>query len=530
MAATSQSAALQNKALRRLYLTLFLRGRGFNQTKSQEPTSIFGKLWLTLLISAGIGLLLITVIKSPIYNLSFYVHAVTLFYTGGIIAASSSEALFNDQELEILLHRPLTPQQLLRAKLSVLLQVTLMICLALSAPMLIVSCFISGKGPAFALGHLLSTGLMVPFTASLVVLIYQLCLKYLGQEKLQMVLTISQGIVGVGFILILHFSGETLLYLEPASWLGLAPMMWFAGLNDAIHGLFHGRFELLSWGYALAAFAATGSLCYLAFERLAQSYGKTLQSLSESAENKNPQRQSFLRRLADLPPLSRWLKEPLTKASFVLCANYILKDRDLRMRMMSALSPMLGFSILWMTKDAANGEKIFFVILTSFYIALLPSMALNTLSQSQHHKARELFYMAPLQGPGKILDGARRAVLLLLFVPMLLLVSILAIYKGQFALILPGLFLTPIFARFSSPKALPLSKPVEDGASQTIKSMGRLFLGIAVGGILTGLVYAARRFQVLPLFIGFEALLVLGIYLWLRRRQSQITWERYPLA
>ncbi len=525
MAETSQT-----KALRRLYLTLFLRGRGFNNSKVKEPTSIFEKLRLTLLISAAIGLLSVSFIKSPIYNLSFYLHAMNMLYAGSIIAASSSEALFNEQELEILLHRPVKPQQLLRAKLSVLMQVTLMVCLAVSAPTLIVSCFISGKGPAFALAHLMSTSLLVPFTASLVVLIYQLCLKALGKEKLQTVLTASQGLLGVGFILILHFSDKTLHHLEPKSWLGLAPMMWFAGVNDAIHGLFHGRFELLSWGYALAALAITGLLSYLALERLAQGYGSTLQALNESAEKKKSQRHSFLRRLADLPPLSLWLKEPLTKASFILCASYILKDRDLRMRMISALSPMVTLPILWMSKDAKGGAATFFVIVTSFFVALTPSVALSTLSQSPHFKACELFYMAPIQGPSKILDGARRAVLLVICIPMVLLVAIAAVFKGQLELALPGLLLVPLLARFSSPRALPLSRPVEDGASQTMKSMGRILLGVLMGGVLTGLTFAARHFHALPALIFGEALLVLGIYLWLRRQQSQITWEEYPLA
>ena len=114
------------KTLRRLFLTLFLRGysaRGLR--RNQAPTSVARKLSLTLVMYALAGLLALVFLRQSVFALSLYLHAMTLIFLGMFIAASAGEILFNQSEADILLHRPVEPRALLWAKIGVLVQVSL---------------------------------------------------------------------------------------------------------------------------------------------------------------------------------------------------------------------------------------------------------------------------------------------------------------------------------------------------------------------------------------------------------------------
>ena len=70
-----------SKTLRKLYLTLFLRGRssrGLN--KDRAPASIGTKLWGTLALYALVGLAALSFINQPSFALSFYLHGMSLLF------------------------------------------------------------------------------------------------------------------------------------------------------------------------------------------------------------------------------------------------------------------------------------------------------------------------------------------------------------------------------------------------------------------------------------------------------------------
>ena len=49
----------------------------------------------------------------PVFGLSLYLHAMTLVFLGMFVASSAGEVLFNKEEGDILLHRPITARALL---------------------------------------------------------------------------------------------------------------------------------------------------------------------------------------------------------------------------------------------------------------------------------------------------------------------------------------------------------------------------------------------------------------------------------
>lgn len=96
------------QTLRRLFLTLFLRGRGARGLqKSGVPKSVASKLTWALVIYALVGCIALSLVRQPTFVLSIYLHAMTFVFLGMFIAASSGEVLFNKEEADILMHRPI---------------------------------------------------------------------------------------------------------------------------------------------------------------------------------------------------------------------------------------------------------------------------------------------------------------------------------------------------------------------------------------------------------------------------------------
>src|SRR6185436_17556752 len=114
------------RVLRRLFLTLFLRGRSSRGLqKESAPKSVGQKLALTLLFYALFGLFALAFLRQPVFALSVYLHAMTFVFLGMFVAASAGEVLFNQEEADILMHRPVTARALLWAKIGVLVEVSL---------------------------------------------------------------------------------------------------------------------------------------------------------------------------------------------------------------------------------------------------------------------------------------------------------------------------------------------------------------------------------------------------------------------
>ena len=119
------------KTLRRLFLTLFLRGhssRGLQKEKA--PKSVWEKLAWTLALYVLMGLLALAFLRQPVFVLSVYLHGMTFMFLGMFIASSAGEILFNKEEADILLHRPVEPRALLWAKVRVLVEVSLWMAFA----------------------------------------------------------------------------------------------------------------------------------------------------------------------------------------------------------------------------------------------------------------------------------------------------------------------------------------------------------------------------------------------------------------
>jgi len=522
--------------LRRLFLTLFLRGRGARGLrKASTPKSIGEKLALTLLFYLLFGCMALACLRQPVFALAVFLHAMTFVFLGMFVAASAGEILFNREESDILMHRPVTPRAMLWAKIRVLVEVSLWLAGAFNLVGLFVG-FGSAGNWRFPLIHIFSTTLEALFCTGCVVLVYQLCLRWFGRERLDGLMTAAQVFVTIAAVLagqilprLVFQFGHVLDVGESSWWIGLLPPAWFAGLDDAVAG----SSQTTSWLLAVPALVVTAVVLWIAFGRLAGDYETGLQALNEtiSPRLKKTGRRRWLDRLVQLPPLSWWLRDPVARASFLLTAAYLVRDRDVKLRVYPGIAPVLVIPFIFLLQSTGHkgaNDFGFGVPFSGLYLGLVPLLGLQMLQYSQQWQASDIFRAAPMAGPAQLCHGARRAVILLLALPMLLLVGLVVwLLRGdvtQLILFLPGLIALPVFALLPSlgGRGVPLSVP-PDAAKSANRGLGLIGVMIITFGLaqVASLAWTQHWFR--WLILG-ESLVAAALYGILRFRLSQARW------
>lgn len=480
----------QRAVLRRLFLTLFLRGRGARGLRKESaPRSVGSKLALTLAFCGLFGAMAFSFVRQPVFALSIYLHAMTFACLGMFVTGSAGEMLFSRDEADILLHRPVSPRTLLQAKVRVLVEVSLWIAGAFNLVGFAVGVLTPDGGWRFPLAHAVSTTLEALFCTGCVVVAYQLCLRFCGRERLEGLMTSAQVAVSVGAVLAAQLLPRLLDRpdLPGASsilswWLFLLPPTWFAGFDDVLCG--HGG--LASWLLTGCALLGAAGILTIAFGRLARDYETGLQALNETATSRRPRAQPgrrWMDFLVGAPPLRWWLRDRVERTAFTLCAAYLVRDRDMKLRVYPLIAPMLIMPVvmmmLWPQLGGADDVGIVFAGVS---LCILPVVALQQLQYSQHWQAADLFRAVPIAGPGRLCQGARRAVFSFLVVPLVAVFATAVLFLCRdprvLLLLLPGLLASPLFLHLATlrGKAVPLSH-----AAGSPRAAGR---GIAMIGLM----------------------------------------------
>jgi hypothetical protein len=528
-----------SKALRRLFLTVFLRGRSARGVRRESaPKSVASKLAMTLVFYGLFGLFAFSFLRQPVFSLSLYLHGMTFVFLGMFVAASAGELLFNKEEADILAHRPVNSRTLLWAKISVLIQVSLWIAAAFNLGGFITGLIAPDGGVRFLIAHTISTAMEALFCAGFVVLTYQLCLRWFGRERLEGLMTTAQ----VGIAIFAMVAGQilprmmiriekVLVVNQNSWWLGVLPPAWFAGLDDALGG----GGSAVSWALASAGVTVTAVVLWLAFGKLAGSYETGLQSLSEVLPTHPRQRtrRRWIHRLVNVAPLRWWLRDSVARASFLLVAAYLLRDRDVKLRIYPGIVPMLVIALFFLFQGfgdrGAGTSRDFGIAFASLYLGMVPMISLSLLQYSQQWQASDLFRVAPMPGPSPLCDGARRAVFLFLTAPFAILLGLCAWLCrkdiSDLLLMVPGIMALPIYALVPCVRgnAVPLSLPTEEAKSarRGLTTLGAAIVSMLLGGIS----YWAWNTGWFNWLLLFEAILAVPVYLGLRAARTRVRWS-----
>jgi ABC-2 type transport system permease protein len=515
------------KVLRSLFWKLLFRGRAAQQAGSNKTKRQIG-LGFTMVIYAGVGILPAMFARNAdTFVFASALHGFTFMFASLTLASSAGTMLFMKEEAEILLHRPVTPQQMLRAKCAVLAGFALMLALALNLAGFVAGLGCKGATWRFIPAHLFSTTLLMLFSAASIVLVYNVCLKWFGRERFDNLLASVQSLLTIVMIL----SGQIMphmlrldsfQHLENVSgWLLALPPMWFGALDALIGGTTLNPTSL--WLPAALAVIVTAVTSWLALEKLGNAYGQGLMNLNESegtAKGSSKPRGRWLAAMVKLPPLSWWLRDPVEREAFKLTTAYLARDREVKMRLYPGVAPLLIMPLVMLfSGGTGKGGAEAAIMMQGFatcFLGMVSMQAMLFLGCSEHWRASAFYHVAPLPHWTPLFHGSRKAVLACLSFPVLIVqTTLLCSMQRSFtplALSLPALFFLPVFSLVTGllGQWLPLSKPPEDvknTAAGCLMMVGSMVAAGIVGGLASWMWHIGH----FGFYLAVEAALMLGV-------------------
>jgi ABC-2 type transport system permease protein len=482
------------RVLRRLFLTIMLRGR----RQLQGKPSRFGP-WLALGLSLGffslISLVALT-FSRDLFLFAGLLHSLAFLMVGMNLATTGGQLLFNPEEADVLLHRPIEPRSLLSAKLQTIGLFSLAMAVAINLGGLVIGVLDTRAGWRFLPAHFVSLVLEVLFTTGFIVLAYNLCLRWFGRERLDNFMTAVQvllavGIMAGGQIVPRLLRGLDFAHLELPAWMLIFPPVWFAALDAVLTGNFATQM-LLPAGIGVGA---TALVVWLGVVRLASTYEQGLETLNE-ADSSAPAggHGRGIARLLRRPGLRRWVSDPVEAAAFRLTLANLGRSRGVKLR----VYPMLAqLAVIPIVMFAGGGKGMAFmepyiVAYLGFFLAMVPVMVLEALRLSEDHEATELFRQAPLVRPTALFHGTRKAIIAVLCLPGLLVgLSAGAFLLGdarELVLVVPGLLFMQVFSLLPTlfKLYLPFAEPIENvsrGLKTTLTILSFQMLSFGLAGI-----------------------------------------------
>jgi len=383
----------------------------------------------------------------------------------------------------------------------------------------------------FPVAHIISTALQALFCTGFIVVTYQVCLRWFGRERLEGLMTTVQIFAAIAAVVggqivpqVLARFGANLHLSVKSWWIALLPPAWFAAFDNALAG----EGGMTSWLLAGFGGLVTITVLWLAFGKLARSYESGLQALSEAVPVQRTKRgRHFLGWLVNTAPLRFWLRNSVSRGAFLLTAAYLFRDRETKLRIYPGLAPMMIMPAIFLIRGGMSLN--YAIAFSGTYLGVVPLVGISLLRYSQQWQASDLFRMAPMSGPGAISHGARRAAMVFLALPALILFVLIAWFGHRdfehMLLLLPGIIAVPIYAMIPclNGKGVPFSFPGEEAKSarQGLRMLAVTFISFPLAG-LTSWAWSQGWFWWLVLG---EFAVVAVVYAILRARVNGLSWD-----
>src|ERR1043166_5404037 len=162
---------VQLRALLKCYWLLSTRGRVARSMGrgSKRRSLIFV---IVMYVIAGFMTSMTAFTRVDLFTFTIIIHSMTFFVVGMAVTSESGDILFNANESDVLVHRPISPRTLLLAKTINLIAFTLILATALNLFPTFVGLAVAGARPWFPAVHLVSMILLCVFCAASVVCVY----------------------------------------------------------------------------------------------------------------------------------------------------------------------------------------------------------------------------------------------------------------------------------------------------------------------------------------------------------------------
>jgi hypothetical protein len=348
-----------------------------------------------------------------------------------------------------------------------------------------------------------------------VVLAYHACLRLFGRERLNGYVTILQVLVALLIILgsqlvprMLEHEGLGQWTSHP--WFTYLPPAWFGSLDTLLVTL-QPTSDL--WIGAGLAVGVPLLAAWLAFVRLADGYEEVVVALGEQPAARvkvGPSGRRWIERLADSWLLRPWLRDPVQRAGFLVALAQFTRVRGVKVRLYPRIVQFAAYPVMFLVGGFHGDLMLLFIFLPGIF-GLIGYTVSEAMLYSEEFAGADLFRFAPLRSPGPLFYGARKAALLLTFLPVLIIwVLAILLLAGQPALLwqlvpavlfslLCGLIppMTKGYLIFSQTE--PTGAAIGKGCLIQILPM---FAGLALGGVSAACWHYGWYVYFLPVLIS----------------------------
>jgi len=465
--------------------------------------------------------------RSDVFGYSFLMLAMSMVMMAFAVVIEFHEIVIHPDDSEILGSRPISSRTYFLAKMANLLFYITILGASLNLVPSVVGIGVAGSRFYFPVVYFLVSWAANLTTAAFIVLLYAFLVKSLPFERVRDVLSYVQ--IAFTFVLIFSYqfvprifqpgeSGAGLLDLR-GLWNLFAPPAWFASFVALAVGQSGGQMAHLS------SLALVGGVLVLstAFRNISLEYARYISELSTAVGSaQETERKGEGLRGNLIERIKCWfVRDPIERAGFELVSRYLKRDRTLRMRIFPAFGFPLAMLALYIYQgqfsDPFSMEKPFGTIFPLVFLVYVAFFFHFILPTCDDWRAAWLYWVVPLESPGKIYWGAIKAIILVYVLPFFILLTAIFSLKMSLAHALLVsclnllLFLTYYAFLSLFAKDLPLSRKFERGRSNVRFVFTLIIFPVfMVGGALEYVAFKVPN--LMPFIMG--GLLLLALFLW----------------
>jgi ABC-2 type transport system permease protein len=499
-----------------VYIKQDLRGgKSFLNLNKREYITSNWALLTIIVVYALLGLMLGLV---ALNGKSVFIHSVialsfTFFLVALALIAESDNIIFNEAEVDVIGHLPISPRTHFAAKILNLLLFSLLIAAVLNFFPAVLGVFAAQSKISFVFAHALSAALVSMFVTALIVISHGLLIRLVTRRQFNNLVAYSQAALTLIFMFGYQLmprlvDKEQLPTATEAHWYYLLyPPAWFSGITMLLVAEFDVRWlamatlglaSLLGLGVAACHRVALGHSSHAS--QLAYRPSEMKAGREPGQDLISPRPLTYVRRSL-LFVKAGFLPRPTERAVFELVSTYLKRDREVKARLYPLLAymvfvPLLGIVTGRLSDPFAGRGSPFYALLGAEMICFIALMVVESLVFSGHYQAAYIFQVAPIGDHRDVYSGFRKAIILYSVLPGFAVLFLLySVFWGNplhaLLVVAPWVVLTPavLVFPFLYREVLPLSRKYQKG-QQSARNMVTVitnFVGLSLLIVIQGL-------------------------------------------
>jgi ABC-2 type transport system permease protein len=390
-------------------------------------------------------------------------------------------AVISPDDFQILGHRPISSRTFFAVKTSNLLFYVLLLGTSLNLLPAIIGLACHGSPWHFPIAYFVVASAASMFVAGAMVALYGLLLRTVNYERLKDLLVYSQIVfsflIFFGYQLFPRVGGDvraTTITDLTHSWAVIFPSLWFAGTVEVLLG------NIITETVGLAIWCLVLFLVVLplALTKVSLNYSEQISRIAGStAKAANTPQPATRKRVISRCFHSLFLRDVEERACFHFFLTMLRRNRLLKLQ----IYPNFGIVIAMMAVALVQGDSLDdpFDKPSFGFATMIPVMGFVFAAMgvavavpfSDEYEGSWIFPVAPIRNRAKILKAIKKAVFLLLFVPLFLLNFVLfayfwpwqhALQQSLYALVIGALALQLFLFSFCD---FPFSRKLTKGAA-----------------------------------------------------------------